>query len=288
MTRAEQWLILAAAGDIGKPDAPIWYRMCEQAMADSPNVFCDFPSGPGRRVTTGTWPEPTAQRSPQAPPIAEALEDWLSTPVQPPKTALRALSPSDLGGAKALPGEADFGTTEDAMKRGRQIHLLLEHLPNIERSKWAKMAHALLGTGEDQADETTQTELLSVVKEILDTPDLSHLFTPDSLAEVAVSASLDQFPNRIFHGIIDRLIVTESTVLAVDYKTNRVVPKTSAQTPDGLKLQLAAYRAILSKIYPTKDIQTAILWTQSGELMGFDESLLVQSLERLDATALPT
>ena len=54
---------------------------------------------------------------------------------------LATLSPSDLGGAKALPGEAGLDE-EAALLRGSQIHALLEHLPNHPPEDWEAAARA--------------------------------------------------------------------------------------------------------------------------------------------------
>ena len=63
-----------------------------------------------------------------------------------------------------------------------------------------------------------------------------------------------------FHGVVDRLLVTEQKVTVVDFKTNRVVPRDPAGCPEGLLRQMGAYAAVLEKIYPMHSIETAILW----------------------------
>ncbi|MCK8463311.1 double-strand break repair helicase AddA [Aliiroseovarius sp. S1339] len=288
MTRAEQWLILSAAGDIGKPESDVWYRICESAMNKAAGVNFDFPTGPGKRFEMGEWSAPALNPPQDDPTKPPSLPVWLSTRVEAPATAAKAISPSDLGGAKALPGESAFGDIDDALRRGHQIHLLLEHLPLIPQSKWAATTQFLLGTGDDRASQAEQSALLTEAAEVLTTPTLAPIFANSDLAEVPITATLDQFPERILHGVIDRLIVTDDEVLAVDFKTNRVVPATPAETPDGLLRQLGAYRAVLGQIYPDRAVHTAILWTQSRELMRFDNALVDEAFSRLDATCLPT
>ena len=68
-------------------------------------------------------------------------------------------------------------------------------------------------------------------------------------------------------GQIDRLVVTESEVLIVDFKTNHAPPSEPAEAPRGYVRQLALYRAVLAKLYPQHAIRTALLWTESSELM---------------------
>ena len=51
-------------------------------------------------------------------------------------------------------------------------------------------------------------------------------------------------------GRIDRLIVAADRVLAVDFKTNGVVPRPPRTTPEAILRQMGAYAAALGAIYP--------------------------------------
>ncbi|GHF02283.1 double-strand break repair helicase AddA [Aliiroseovarius zhejiangensis] len=288
MTRAEHWLILAAAGTIGKPGSDVWYRICEGAMSMAGGVECGFPTGAGKRFSAGDWPAPALNDTTEVQVTKPELPDWLAMRVDAPAPTVKPISPSDLGGAKALAGEEVFGDTDDAKMRGRQIHLLLEHLPNIPQFKWDETAQFLLGSGEDRASDTALTSLLDETRAVLTDPDLAPIFAHADLAEVPVTATLPNLPGRVLHGVIDRLILTENEVLAVDFKTNRVVPATPEDTPDGLLRQLGAYRAVLCQIYPDRDVRCAILWTQTRELMRFENALVDAAFTHLDATRLPT
>ena len=99
---------------------------------------------------------------------------------------------------------------------------------------------------------------------VLDAPGLAHLFAPGTLAEVGIAAEWQGAP---LIGTIDRLIVGPERVLAVDYKSNRLVPQTAAEVPEGLLRQMAAYRAALSQVFPDRQIDTALLWTRGAVLM---------------------
>ncbi|MDE9450126.1 double-strand break repair helicase AddA [Aliiroseovarius sp. Z3] len=288
MTRAERWLILAAAGSIGKPDSDVWYRICEGAMNKAAGIECAFPTGPGKRFAAGDWPAPAVNDKAEIEDCPSDLPDWLTARAETPAPSVKPISPSDLGGAKALAGEDAFGSTDDAKKRGRQIHLLLEHLPGIPASKWEDTTRFLLGSGDDRATDLEQSALLDEAAGVLTDPDLAPIFARPDLAEVPVTANLPQFSGRLLHGVIDRLIIADNDVLAVDFKTNRIVPATPEDTPDGLLRQLGAYRAVLAQIFPERNVNTAILWTQSRELMRFDNALVDAAFRHLDATRLPT
>ena len=80
-------------------------------------------------------------------------------------------------------------------------------------------------------------------------------------------------PGTVIAGQIDRLVVTPSEVLVVDYKTNRPAPRTALETPQPYLRQMAAYRMALGKIYLGKSIRCALLWTEEPRLMALPEGL---------------
>ncbi len=202
MTRAESWLIVCGAGT-WKEDDQSWYDHIRSGLLASDADTCTFPTGDGLRLIHGTWDAAPRAATPvsAAPAAVPAPPD---TPARAPAERLRAVSPSDLGGAKALPGE---GLDEaHALRRGRQIHALLEHLPVHPRADWPAMAAALLSGGPDAALSAEIEDLLAETCAVLDAPALAALFAPDALAEVDLTATLPD--GRPMHGTIDRLVVT--------------------------------------------------------------------------------
>ncbi|MCP4817790.1 MAG: double-strand break repair helicase AddA, partial [Shimia sp.] len=282
MTRAEKWLIVAAAGELGK-DGKSWYDTIGAAMQRSGAAIHKLPGGEGLRIDHGDWSgtveQPKSAGTAETPP----LPDYLSSEAPEAAAKLKPLSPSDLGGAKALPGDA--GLDEDAaMRRGSQIHLLLEHLPDHAPDTWPNVAEALLQGDLEPEAETEFNSLLNEATNTLQTPDLSWLFDPTALAEVPLTADLGAHK---MHGIIDRLIVTKDRVIAVDFKTNATVPSATNGTPDGLLRQMGAYAHALAQIYPNREIQTGILWTRTASFMPLPHDLVTKSLMTtgyLDAT----
>ena len=281
MTRAEQWLIVAAAGDVSKTAQDSWYGLVDAGLDQAGAVKAEFPTGPGKRFETGTW-APRPESSTVAPKQALSLPNWAVSPAPSiPQEEVEILSPSKLDGAKALPGLGGDGDTDAAMKRGSQIHLLLEHLPLYPEADWPDVAGRLLGTGELAAEPNTLPDLLAEATTVLRAPGLGNLFAPDALAEVELTAPIG---DKRLHGTIDRLLVTPTRVLAVDFKTNAVIPDRAEDTPAGLLAQMGAYRAALSQVYPDRAVDTAILWTRSGELMSLPNDLVMRTFRRLDGT----
>ena len=101
---------------------------------------------------------------------------------------------------------------------------------------------------------------------------------PETLAEVPVSAELRGL-GRI-HGVIDRLILAPDHVLAVDFKSNRVVPSAPADTPEGLLRQMGAYAAALAQVYPDRRIETGLIWTTTAHYMPLSHEDVTLALAR--------
>lgn len=278
MTRAEKWLIVAAAGDLGK-DGSSWFQRVEAAMQACGGVNHGFDFGQGLRLESGDWTLPQADRDTAETKPLQVLDGLFARPAAEVTPAPETLSPSDLGGAKALPGEA--GMSEEAAKlRGSQIHLLLEILPSVDPSDWASRANGILSGGDLAAEAADVPALLAEATAVLSKPDLAFLFAKGTLAEIPVSATLAELGGQRIHGLIDRLIIQPDRILAVDFKTNGVVPGEPDDCPEGILRQMGAYAAALRLIYPDRRIDTAILWTRTACLMPLSNDLVMTALQR--------
>lgn len=78
---------------------------------------------------------------------------------------------------------------------------------------------------------------------------------------------MGEVAGRIVSGQIDRLAVLPDKVMIVDFKTNRPAAQTREQVPESYVRQLAAYRALVEKVYPGREVQTYILWTNTAVMM---------------------
>ena len=280
MTRAESWLIICGAGDVGH-GTDSWYSLVTEAMektgATTVLAEAGCERGPIRRVQHGSWPA-RAVTEELAPLSPSPLPEWASQRARLPSAGEAPLSPSGLGGAKALPSEAGLDDTA-AKKRGTWLHLLLEHLPLWSEPEWPDVATSLLSSGDDPGTSDEIGSVLEEARRVLTAPDLRDLFASEALSEVEVTARLPELGNRIVHGTIDRLILSEERVLAVDFKSNAMVPAAARAVPDGILRQMGAYAAILSQIYPERRIETAILWTRTGHFMPLPPEIVREALQ---------
>lgn len=261
LTRAQCWLIIASAGELASHNPkktpnenhPLaWYDRVKAGM----HALGATPQPDGGSVyETGVWQ--TTDRRDVDPPVSQPiLPAWLHTIGNSGAKQIEMLSPSNLGGAKILPSDA--GDAEAAMQYGTNLHMLFEVLPSVPTDLWDSVAKNLLPNTEDLSS------LIAEFRRVVTAESLQQVFSPSALAEVAITGELD---GARIYGTIDRLLIYSDHVLAVDFKSNRAVPTTAAEIPDGIRRQMAAYSKALAQIYPSKRIRAAILWTKTAELM---------------------
>jgi ATP-dependent helicase/nuclease subunit A len=109
------------------------------------------------------------------------------------------------------------------------------------------------------------------------------LFGPDSLAEVEVTAELAELGHRRIRGRIDRLVLAPDRVLALDFKSNRVLPARPEEVPEAILRQMGAYAAALAPLWPGRRVETAVLWTRGPVLMPLPAALTAAALVRAGA-----
>ncbi|MCP5039218.1 MAG: double-strand break repair helicase AddA [Rhodobacteraceae bacterium] len=276
-TRAENWLIVAAAGDVGK-GSESWYNILAGGMESLGSVSFPSPLGRGWRFESGKWLAPQERPAKPKKTAKPLLPQWALSPVTTPNAKTAPLSPSDLGGEKVIGAVAGGLDAEAAKKRGRQLHLLLEVLPKFPAHNWQDLCKGLLAQGEDSADAQEIHSICNEVTSLLTNPRLAHLFTPDTLAEVDISAHLPALGGQPVQGIIDRLIISADKVLVVDFKSNAVVPVRASDIPDGILRQMGAYIQALGLIYPDSQIECSVLWTANANLMPIPTDLALAAL----------
>ncbi|MEL7097422.1 MAG: double-strand break repair helicase AddA [Pseudomonadota bacterium] len=258
LTRAEKWLIVAAAGDLNK-DGRTWFQIVQGAMNHLGATSFETPLGPGQRLSFGDW-DGLPMRAARGDDQTVAPASFVESPLAQVPERRETLSPSDLGGSKALPGPQ--GMSEDEAKAyGSFVHKLLE--------------------GADPGDTLPadlKQDARAEAQAVKDDAALAHLFAPDVLSEVDVTAP---FGTERLHGSIDKLMVADDTVTVVDFKTNRVVPDTPADIPDGVLRQMGAYLLAVRQIYPDRAIRLVIVWTRTRAAMEVPHDIVTDALASL-------
>ncbi len=281
LTRAEQWLIVAGAGNRGKEVASSWYNLVADAMEQSdwlPVVTQDVAGVGTCSSVLHHWSEQTFEAEAGKSARAPDLPEWIGREAPEAAKVAKTFSPSKMDGAKVVAG-GDGVEPETAKRKGRQVHKLLEHLVKSARSGRVAKARQLLTGDCEPVDEAEFIAVLAEAEAVLDDPDLAYVFAPDTLAEVPVFIGIPELKGDVMDGIIDRIIVSDDRVLIVDYKTNARVPDTPSETPIGILRQLGAYRSAVSQIYPDRVVDVAVLWTATREVMMINHDIVMEALQ---------
>ncbi len=271
-TRARDRLYVGGWGDF---DAGSWYALAQRAMEGlkGDTVLVDFPQEPSVAVrrydTRGGVVRATGE--PASPTRLWDAPAWLDRPPPPEPIPPRPLVPSQPGeGEPAL--RSPF-TADDTSRfqRGTAIHRLLQMLPGLPPAQQQDAARRYLGRATLGFTPDAQVEIANAVHAVLHDPRFAAVFAPGSVAEAPIAGRLG---TSVISGQIDRLAVTGSDVLIVDYKTNRLAPATIGDVPLLYRRQMAAYWAALRRIYPNHRVRAALLWTEGPTLMELPEDML--------------
>ena len=298
-TRAEDRLYICGIeqGNQKAPqDKPIaektWHALAEDAFDHlgakaiaSPEPFWPDGEAPMRLYACKqTAPVVQEDTTMAAPPIASP--SWLFEMAKP-ETGFSTLAPSRLAdeeeAAAIAPRHAPAETplSGDKYFRGRTLHRLLELLPDITPDERPAAADRLLEKLAPEIGDAERCEWREEVITILHDPQFAPAFAAGSRAEVSIAGTpKDARADLKIVGQIDRLVVGEKDILLIDYKTNRPPPQDVKDVSPYYLAQMAAYRALLQEIYPTRQVKSALIWTFKARLMALPDAMLDHAFAR--------
>jgi len=280
LTRAEDRLYICGWETRKKPEAGNWYELVEKALAGAAmdmDLTALSPAGwdgTGYRLSVAQEAE-TEKPKTTGVVFGEAATppDWARRPPPTEKSPPSPLIPSrpeeDEPATVSPVGGADAGR----FKRGLIIHKLLQSLPEVAPARRDEAAKAFLARPVQGLEKAAQAEIAAEVLAILTNPEFAPLFSSGSRAEVPIAGRIG---DTVISGQVDRLVVEEDRVLVVDYKSNRPPPGDSQSVPAIYLRQMAAYRAVLTRIWPGREVSCALLWTVGPHMMPLPDTLLDQ------------
>ncbi len=293
MTRAEDVLIVCSYRGLRPLGEPTWSDMVRNGLQGKDGSTERPHPVTGKPVLyfkLGSS-EPQSEASEEAAPSVTAMPTWLSAKLPPLKLPPRPLTPSGLGVAIDPQSESgklspvlntDPNEPNAALERGSAVHRLLEVLPAMAASEREAAARRYL---KRKIPEEDHDRLIAKVLGILEDTEFAEVFSAHSRAEVSIGGTLElDGEMRSISGKIDRLAVSDTHVLIVDYKTNRPAPKKLADVPDSHIAQLALYRALLMPLYPDKAIEAALIYTEGPTVIRIDQRHLNTALEAVTAS----
>jgi ATP-dependent helicase/nuclease subunit A len=77
---------------------------------------------------------------------------------------------------------------------------------------------------------------------------------------------------------MDRLVITPDRVLVIDYKTNRPAPARVEAADPAYVLQMAVYTSVLTRLYPGRTVEAALVWTDGPRLMAVPQAMMDAAL----------
>ncbi|MDE0148847.1 MAG: double-strand break repair helicase AddA [Rhodospirillaceae bacterium] len=277
MTRAQDALIVCGSRGPRKIDDDCWHTLVERGLrrldgtAEVADDGFDEPvmrygslaaaETPPREAVvaseTGAAHDPAALQALLAPPPPEAQPPRPLAPSRPAEDEPPVFGPFDAGA--------------DRFRRGALIHRLLQYLPDLPEDRRDRAALRYLARPGHGLTDDQQREIAAEIRAVLDLPEARPLFGPGSMAEAPVTGTVG---GAVISGQIDRLAIGAQTVSVVDYKTNRPPPADAPATPPVYLRQMAAYRALLRRLYPARRVDCFLLWTAAPRLMALADSLL--------------
>lgn len=204
--------------------------------------------------------------------LREPVPDWAFKPPQAEPEPSLPLAPSKPGEDEPavkgpLAEEEDY-----RFRRGILVHQILEILPTLPQAVWDKSLAGYLARPALGLKQAERAQLAGEILNVLRHPEFAPIFGAGSRAETPVVGIAGV--NRVLSGQMDRLLVTDKEVLVIDYKTNRPPPKRVEDVHIAYLKQMAAYRAVMEKIYPGRPVKCALLWTDGPTLMPLPDVLL--------------
>ncbi len=263
MTRAEDRLYVCGQTGKKKPRDESWYFYVQQGLEltgaktlkdgtlrlDNPQIRDPDRSASNKTIAADPIPLPA----------------WLYKPAPTEPHPPRPLMPSRPSGVENPVLSPLQKSDEYRFYRGNITHKILQFLPETPQQNRSKTIQNFIAKSASDLPEKVQHSITQEIEAIMKHPDFAPIFGPGSKGEVPITGLTDD--GRVISGQIDRLFITESEILIIDYKTNRPPPTNPKDVPQIYINQLRAYRDILAKIYPSHTIKCALLWTDGPNLM---------------------
>ncbi len=283
LTRAEDRLVVCGWESGRAASSPAWFDMVQAGLAALEVERVPFGAWDGDALVHETAQEVAPRREralvagasaalpgwagvpPHWRPDAAPVEPALPRPLAPSRPEGAGFGPVPQAGSPLAPGER--------FTRGAAVHALLQHLPAVpEAGREAAASAYLARTGLGAAD---QAALHDQVRAVLAHPALGALFGPGSRAEQPLSALVGPVGSQVVvTGVVDRMVVLPDAVLVADFKTGRAAPARVEDTPVRYVRQLAAYRAVLARLYPDRPVRCALVWTEGAAAVELPAELL--------------
>ena len=266
LTRAKNMLVISGCEQASNRKTSSWYEQItnavgEQATADKPWIQT-FGQAPVMEITQA---------------VREAgkvnIDPRLRQPI-PTQRLWREIAPSH----KLQDSGLASGSAE-GRDRGLTIHRMLQLATQMPAG--TADAGDIISRVASESKLLTDDPLLQTcwneVRNLLENSNLNWLLSPPAgtraFNEVPIQYRLGQ---QTVYGIIDRLLVSDTDIRLIDYKTHRIDSESLVQQlAEHYRPQLELYREGIRRLWPGHSIQTYLLLTDRGLLVNIDNPSLL-------------
>jgi ATP-dependent helicase/nuclease subunit A len=257
LTRARDELYVCGFCTTRTPNADSWFSLVEAGLSSTATADENGILRIGNRHVVGTEAGVKTIDS------SASLPDWFARTVEP------VSAPPARASTRLWASPPPGSPLAKAIARGRAMHALFQHLPDLDISRRPVIGRRILARHGIAAD--TAESILAEVAAVLDHPDHAVYFSRHSLAEIPVLAGG-------LTGRIDRIVVTSERILLLDFKTDRDPPDAVETVPAAYVSQLAAYARALQAVFAGRTVEAALLWTAIPRLMPIPAELLTRHM----------
>ncbi|MBR1544869.1 MAG: hypothetical protein IJ638_02925, partial [Alphaproteobacteria bacterium] len=142
---------------------------------------------------------------------------------------------------------ANISEKNVSLSRGTSIHKILEYLSKYKGNDVEKFIDFYI------LKFNLEPFVKDNILELYQNPKYNFIFNGENLSETEIIIKEDNL-SKILR--VDKVIFDNDKIWIIDYKTD----KKTDSIPTSYKKQFYRYKDAISKIYPTKNIQMAILW----------------------------
>lgn len=265
MTRAENRLYIGGCSGKKSPNDESWYFYIQDAFKRLNGVETLNNDVLRYSCTKSDAPDKEKQRKTSTQIKTHDTPKWLHQNMPSEPMPPRPLVPSRPSGNEMPAMSPLKGDDNYRFRRGNLTHMLLQTLPDVASNNWQSSAENYLNKTASDLSKKIKDSIIDETLSILNDYEFAPIFGKDSMAEVPITGLLDD--QTLISGQIDRLLVTDTEILIIDFKTNRPPPHLEKDVPQIYKKQMRAYADALCQIYPDREIKTALLWTDGPRLM---------------------
>ncbi len=256
LTRAKNMLVISGCAPSSANRSTGWYGQIATALCDDPTPSDTWIHSFGEPVVRTTTKAPLAS--------TVNIDPRLSQPFSVQSVSHQIVPSRSVE-------ESEFeSVSPGGRRRGLIIHRMLQLA--TEEPADRDIAKQLAGEFHLAENDPELQRCRNEVAELLDSEDLDWLFKPASGVKAYNEVPIQyQHGLQTVYGIIDRMVVSDTGIQLVDYKTHRIAGEQEIQQlTSHYRPQLELYREGVQKLWPNRTVKAHLLLTDGGILVNME------------------